>query len=58
VSWLYFVNTLGAAIGAYTAASWVLGSLGLSGSVQLAAVLNAIAALIILNTAAIQRLRA
>ncbi len=58
VSWLYFVNTLGAAIGAYIAASWVLGSLGLSGSVQLAAALNAVAALVILNTAAIQRLRA
>jgi predicted membrane-bound spermidine synthase len=58
VSWLYFVNTLGAAIGAYLAASWVLPSFGLSGSVQLAACLNAVAALIILNTAAIQKLRA
>lgn len=58
VSWLYFVNTLGAAIGAFIAARWVLASLGLSGSVQLAACLNATAAFIILGTAAIRRARA
>ena len=58
VSWLYFVNTLGAAIGAFVAAKWVLGSMGLSGSVKLAACFNAVAALVILGTAAIRRSRA
>jgi hypothetical protein len=58
VSWLYFVNTLGAAIGAFVAARWVLASQGLSGSVQLAAGLNATAAFIILGTAAARRARA
>jgi MFS family permease len=51
VSWLYFVNTLGAALGSFLAAKWVLGLFGLSGSVQLAAALNAAAALIVLGTA-------
>ena len=40
VSWLYFVNTLGASLGAFLAAFWVLRVFGLSGSVRLAATLN------------------
>ncbi len=50
VSWLYFVNTLGAALGAYLSAFWVLGRFGQSGSVQLAAALNATVAVVILLT--------
>lgn len=55
VSGLYFVNTLGAAIGAFVAARWVLGTCGLSGSVRLAALLNLCAALSILGTAALRK---
>lgn len=40
VSRLYFVNTLGAGLGAFLAAFYVLGQFGLSGAAQLAAVLN------------------
>lgn len=40
VSWLYFVNTLGAATGALLASLFLLGKLGLHGSTQLAAMLN------------------
>ncbi len=47
VSWLYAVNTFGAAVGAFLAAFLVLGKFGLSGSVTLAAVLNFVAAAII-----------
>jgi spermidine synthase len=47
VSWLYFVNTLGAGFGAFLAAFVVLGRFGQSGSTRLAAALNALAALII-----------
>jgi hypothetical protein len=48
VSWLYFVNTLGAAIGAFVATFFVLGERGLSGAVKLAAELNVISAVAIL----------
>ncbi len=48
VSWLYFVNTLGAGLGAFLAAFWFLGQFGQSGSVKLAALLNAVASLTIL----------
>jgi predicted membrane-bound spermidine synthase len=58
VSWLYFVNTLGAALGAYIAVRWVLSSTGLTGAVQLAAGINAAAALIILSASGLQRWRA
>jgi predicted membrane-bound spermidine synthase len=51
VSWLYFVNTLGAALGAFIAVGWVLGNLGLSGSVTLAATINLIAAVVVLAAA-------
>jgi spermidine synthase len=44
VSWLYFVNTLGAGIGAFAAVYLFLGHLGLSGSVMAAALLNLISA--------------
>lgn len=50
VSWLYFVNTLGAGIGAFFAALWLLRSAGLSGSVQVAAGLNVLVALLVLAT--------
>lgn len=48
VSRLYFVNTLGAALGAYIAARWLLGGFGMSGTVRIAACLNATAAVIVL----------
>lgn len=48
VSRLYFVNTLGAALGAFIAAHWLLGSFGMSGTTRIAASLNAAAALIVL----------
>lgn len=48
VSRLYFVNTLGAALGAYIAAKRLLGSFGMSGTVHVAACLNAAAALVVL----------
>jgi predicted membrane-bound spermidine synthase len=44
VSWLYFVNTLGAALGSFLAALWLLRICGLSGSVRVAASLNAVVA--------------
>jgi spermidine synthase len=50
VSRLYFVNTLGAALGAFIAAHWLLGSFGMSGTTRIAACLNAAAALIVLIT--------
>jgi spermidine synthase len=50
VSRLYFVNTLGAALGAFIAAHWLLGSFGMSGTVRIAASLNALAAFIVLLT--------
>ncbi|WP_397385336.1 fused MFS/spermidine synthase, partial [Prosthecobacter sp.] len=48
VSRLYFVNTLGAALGAFIAAHWLLGRFGMSGTTRIAACLNAAAALIVL----------
>ena len=48
VSMLYFVNTLGAGIGALLAAFVVLGMLGLTGSVYLAVALNLFAGFLIL----------
>lgn len=44
VSWLYFVNTLGAGIGALMAPIFFLRYLGLSGSVKVAVALNFISA--------------
>jgi predicted membrane-bound spermidine synthase len=51
VSWLYFVNTLGAALGAFLAAFVWLGRLGQTGSVRLAALLNLLAAALIIGAA-------
>jgi predicted membrane-bound spermidine synthase len=48
VSDLYFVNTLGAGVGAIFTSSMLLGKLGLHGTVTLAAALNVTAALVIL----------
>ena len=50
VSWLYFVNTLGAALGSFLAALWLLRVFHLSGSVRIAASLNALVALVVLIT--------
>jgi len=47
VAMLYFVNTLGAAVGSLATALYVLGAYGLSGSVQLAAGLNLLVAAIV-----------
>jgi predicted membrane-bound spermidine synthase len=48
VSWLYFVNTLGAAAGAFLAAFAMLGQFGLSGTIRLAVVLNLFSAATVL----------
>ena len=45
VGMLYFVNTLGSALGSLAAAAWILGALGQSASVLLAAGLNLAASL-------------
>ena len=50
VSWLYFVNTLGASLGAFLAALWFLRVYGLTGSVKIAAALNAVVAVIVFVT--------
>ena len=50
VSALYFVNTLGGALGAFVAVCFVLGTLGMSGAVNLAAALNATVAAVVLGT--------
>lgn len=50
VSWLYFVNTLGAALGAFLAAFWVLRVWGISGSVRFAALINGAVASVVLVT--------
>jgi predicted membrane-bound spermidine synthase len=50
VSALYFVNTLGGALGAFLAVYVVLGTFGMSGAVKLAAMLNATVALTVLAT--------
>lgn len=48
VSWLYFVNTLGAAAGCVVAAFVCLAFLGMTATVRAAAALNALAALLML----------
>jgi len=40
VGFLYFINTLGSAVGSLAAGFWILGRLGQGGSVLLAAVMN------------------
>lgn len=50
VSHLYFVNTLGAALGAFLAVFVILGGFGMSGSVRIAAALNALVAATVLAT--------
>jgi predicted membrane-bound spermidine synthase len=48
VGLLYFVNTLGSALGSLAAAAWVLGALGQRGTVTLAAAINvAVAAAVV-----------
>jgi len=55
VSWLYFVNTLGAGLGAFAAAVVFFSAFGLSGTVRLAAVLNVFSALSILSLCLLRR---
>lgn len=50
---LYFVNTLGSALGSLAAAGWILGALGQSGSVLLAAGINLTASLSVILVHAI-----
>ncbi len=50
VSRLYFVNTLGGALGAFLSVYVVLGTLGMNGAVNLAAGLNATVAFVVLVT--------
>ncbi|MBI3854606.1 MAG: hypothetical protein HY293_02820 [Planctomycetes bacterium] len=40
VGFLYFINTLGSAVGSLAAAFWILGRMGQNGTVLLAAILN------------------
>lgn len=49
VSWLYFVNTLGAALGAVLAASVLLAAFGMKTTVHIAAGLNLLAAVLMLG---------
>jgi predicted membrane-bound spermidine synthase len=51
VSWLYAVNTLGAALGAFPVAIILLGLLGQTGAVRCAACVNGLVALIVLGVA-------
>ncbi len=46
---LYFVNTLGSAVGSLAAAAWILGALGQSGAVLLAAGINLAASLTVIG---------
>lgn len=55
VSWLYFVNTLGAAMGAFLSAFWLLRTFGLGGAVRTAAALNALVAVVVLATWLLRR---
>lgn len=50
VSHLYFVNTLGAALGAFLAVFCLLGEFGLTGSVKIAALLNLVVMSVVLTT--------
>ena len=55
VGTLYFVNTLGAAAGAFVAASVLLSALGLSGTVHATAGLNVLLGAIVFGLAALER---
>ena len=55
VSTLYFVNTLGAAAGAFIASSVLLGALGLSSTVHATAVLNAWLGVVVFGMASLER---
>ena len=55
VSWLYFVNTLGAGLGAFLAAFVFMVKSGMSGSIRVAALLNVVAAVVILATWGLSR---
>lgn len=57
VSHLYFVNTLGAALGALLAVFVVLGGFGMSGAVKIAALLNLIVMSVVLITWLVVRKR-
>lgn len=57
VSWLYFVNTLGAALGSFLASLWLLRLAGLGGAVKVAACLNLLVSLLVLATWLLRRRR-
>ncbi len=48
VGMLYFINTLGSAIGSLAAAWWILGALGQQNTVRLAAALNILVATVVI----------
>ena len=52
---LYFVNTLGSAVGAFVAAILLMAALGQTGSVRVAAVLNLLVAGLVLANARVRR---
>ena len=58
VGTLYFVNTLGAALGAFVAASVLLSALGLSSTVHAAAALNAGLGVVVFGLASLERKKA
>jgi predicted membrane-bound spermidine synthase len=58
VGGLYFVNTLGSAAASFAAALWILGELGLSRSVAVAATLNLIVAASVMMTHVLRKGRA
>jgi len=49
VSWLYFVNTLGAGLGAIAGAVVLFAAFGLAGTARVAAALNVLSSLAILS---------
>lgn len=55
VSWLYFVNTLGAGAGAFLAAFVILPHFGLSGTARVAALLNGISAVAVFCAGTLRR---
>ena len=57
VGWLYFVNTLGAALGCFYAATWFFAAFGLQHTVYIAAGLDFVAALLVMPFAMRRGLR-
>lgn len=55
VGFLYFINTLGSAIGSLAASWWILGRLGQAGTVHLAASLNLVVAAAVIGLYVLHR---